>query len=158
MGTRLSASEAPVDDEVVRFWQAFETETGERVEAKAVGELYDGGGEQGVWFLLVLTDQSFWFKQVPSDNWIANLTRPRALTASSRRADEYTLRIPRESLLSLEEPDQNYRRWFSKPVFPRLTLTWKEGEATRSRRFSVDPTADLLPRLRELIRERRAGA
>ncbi len=143
-----------MDDEVVKFWQEFEAETGERVEAKAVGELYEGGSDQGVWFLLVLTDQSFWFKQVPSDNWIANLFRPRPLSLSSRRGDEYTLRIPREDLLALEEPDQKFRRWFSRPVFPRLTLTWKEGEATRSRRFSADPTTDLLPRLRNLFQER----
>jgi hypothetical protein len=146
-----------VDDEVLRFWNEFEAETGEQVEAKAVGELFEGGSEQGVWFLLVLTDQSFWFKQVPSDNWIASLFKPRTLSASLRRGDEYTLRIPRESLLNLEEPDQRYRRWFSKPVFPRLTLTWQEGDAIRSRRFSMDPSTELLPRLRSLFQEKERG-
>lgn len=138
-----------MDDEVARFWREFEEETGERVQAKALGELCEDDGEQGIWFLLVLTDRSFWFKQVPNDNWLTSILRPRTL--SLKRGEDYTLRIPREDLLSLTEPGKTRRSWFSAPVLPPYTLHWREGEATRSRRFSLHPPTELLPRLRELL-------
>jgi hypothetical protein len=141
-----------LDDEVVKFWQEFEEDTGERVQAKAMGELFEGNREKGVWFLLVLTDKSFWFKQVPSDNWVTSLFKSRALAPSSKRADEFTLSIPRENLESLIEPGHGLKGWFSKPAFPVLTLSWREGDSVSSRRFSIDPSAELLPRLRDLFK------
>jgi hypothetical protein len=138
----------PVNDDVAKFWREFETETGERVQAKAVGELYEGDREKGVWFLLVLTDKSFWFKQMPTSNPLASLLGPRLF--APRPAIDYTLKIPREDLVSLEEPEP--RSWFARFAFPKLTLTWREGEATSSRRFSMDPSMDLLPQLRELFK------
>jgi hypothetical protein len=141
-----------MDEDVVKFWREFEAETRERVEAKGVAERYEGNTDRGEWCLLVLTDKSLWFKQMPSDSWISSLFRPRVLSASSRRADESDLRIPRVSLRSLTEPGP--RRWFSRPAFPVLTLTWQEGDTLRSRRFSVDPSAELLPSLRKLFRAR----
>lgn len=141
-----------MDDEVLKFWQEFEEDTGERVQAKAVGELCDEGGERGVWFLLILTNKAFWFKQVPSDNWIASLFKPKALSASSRREKDLTVVIPRGDLVSLVEPGRGTRGWFSRPIFPRLVLSWREGEDLRTRSFSVDPSTDLLARLRELFK------
>ena len=135
-----------MEDEVVRFWRSFEEETGERVEAKSIGELYEDAGGQGIWGLLVLTDQSLWFKPVPSTNWMASLFRPRVLSA--RQAEGSILRIPRDQLVSLTEPCP--RRWFSRPAFPVLTVTWREHGELRSRRFSVDPSTDLPARLRRL--------
>lgn len=135
-----------MDEEVARFWQEFEEETGERVEAKAIGELQEGGEGRGVWFLLVLTDRSFWFKQVPSDNWVTSLFRPRTFSVSTRKADEYTLKIPRESLLALAEPKA--KGWFARSAYPLVTLSWTEGGAIQSRCVSLDPTTGLLQRLR----------
>ena len=137
-----------VEDEVARFWRAFEEETGERVEAKSVGELYEGTGGEGVWGVLVLTDRSLWFKPVPSTNWMASLFRARPLAGPSRKEAEQPLRIPREGLLSLAEPGP--ARWFSRPAFPILTATWQEGGEVHTRRFSVDPSTGLLTRLRAL--------
>jgi hypothetical protein len=145
-----------MDAEVARFWQEFEEETGERVEAKAVAEIYEGASDQGVWFLLVLTDRSLWFKQVPSDNWISSLFRPRVLSNAARKAEDATLKIPRENLRSLIESGKKVRRWFPKPGSHRVTLTWQEGETLHSRRLSLDASTDMLPRLRSLCRERQA--
>lgn len=141
-----------MDEEVVKFWKAFEAESGETVEAKAVGEVFDRDAEAGVWVLLVLTDKSFWFKQVPSENWMASMFRARSLLSSSRPPEESTLSIPRGDLAGLTEPERAPRGWFSKPAFPRFTLSWREGGAMRSRCFSVDPSAELLPRLRALFK------
>lgn len=146
-----------MEDEVARFWQAFETETGERVEAKAMGELRFGEDDARVWCLLVLTDQSFWFKQVPSDNWITSFFHSGARFSMSRPADEHTLRIAREHLLALEEPNRKRLGWFSRPAFPELTLTWRDGETIGMRRFSMDPSTDLLPRLRFILRDPARG-
>jgi hypothetical protein len=141
-----------LDEEVAKFWRAFEADTGERVEAKAVGELCEGTGETGVWFLLILTDKAFWFKHVPSDNWLASLFRPRTFTLSPKGEPDLTVIIPRGDLVSLEEPEPRRRGWFSRPVFPRLTLSWREEGLVRRRTFSVDPTSDLLPRLRSCFK------
>lgn len=138
---------------MVKYWQEFEAETGELVQAKAMGEMYEEGRRKGVWFLLVLTDKAFWFKQVPSDNWMASLFRPRTLAASSKRSDEFTLSIPRGDLVSLIEPGHGFRSWFSKLAFPLLTLSWREGDSIRSRRFSIDPSSNLLPQLRALFKK-----
>ncbi|HWQ10603.1 MAG TPA: hypothetical protein VN436_15890 [Holophaga sp.] len=137
-----------MEDEVARFWREFEEETGEHVEAKSVGELYEGTGGEGVWGVLVLTDRNLWFKPVPSTNWMASLFRTRTPLPSSPNAAEKPLRIPREGLLALAEPEA--RGWFSRPAFPILTATWQEGGEVHSRRFSVDPSTDLLARLRAL--------
>lgn len=147
-----------MDEDVARFWQAFEEETGERVEARAIGELHPGAREAGVWCLLVLTDRSFWFKQVPSESGMAALFRFGGRGSTPRRADEYTLRVPREHLLALEEPDRARRGWFPKPGFPELALTWRTGEGTETRRFSMDPSTDLLTRLRQLFPEKAPGS
>jgi len=136
-----------VDEDVARFWHEFEEETGERVEARAMGELHQEDGGPSVWFLLVLTDRSFWFRQVPTENWLTSLFQPRTL--SPAKAQEHTLRIPREDLLALEEPKP--KGWFTRSAYPVLTLSWRSGGATRARRFSMDPTTDLLPKLRELL-------
>jgi hypothetical protein len=142
-----------MDEEVAKFWREFEADTGETVEAKAVGEVYLDNRETGVWCLLILTDRSFWFKQVPSNNWVASLFTVRTLAPSSKRSDEFTITVPRGSLLALEEPQRKSRGWFSKPTFPLFTLAWRDGQAVRNRRFSIDPSSDLLPRLRALFKD-----
>lgn len=141
-----------MDEEVAGFWREFEEETGERVEAKAIGELHEGGEGRGIWFLLVLTDRSFWFKQVPSDNWITSLFRPRTLSVSARKAEAYTLRIPREALVALEEPKA--KGWFARSAYPVVQLSWLQEGTDQARRFSLDPTTGLLARLRGLLQER----
>lgn len=143
-----------MDDDVAKFWSAFEADAGETVEAKAVGEVFDKDGDTGVWVLLVLTDRSFWFKQVPSENWMASMFRARSLVSSLKPSEAFTLTIPRGDLAGLTEPERTSRGWFSRPAFPRFTLSWREGGAIRSRCFSVDPSAELLPRLRALFQGR----
>ena len=53
-------------DEVAEFWNAFEKETGEKVEARAEGNWIRVSGSGAVHEgLLILTDKSFRFKYVP---------------------------------------------------------------------------------------------
>lgn len=142
-----------MDEEVTRFWQEFETSTGEIVEAKAVGEMFEESGDLGVWVLLVLTNRSFWFKQVPTDNPLESLFRLRKLSGSARGSEAFTLSIPRGNLMTLQEPERGGKGWFSKPAFPGFTLSWREGDVVRRRRFTIDPSAGLLPRLRALFKD-----
>jgi len=137
-----------MDEDVARYWQKFEEETGERVEVKGVAEVYEGTDGPGAWCLVVLTDRNLWFRQMPSSNWIASLFQGRSPVAASRRPDR-DLKIPRGSILSLDDPGS--RKWFSSPAFPVLTLAWREGEAVRNCRFSLDPSTDLRASLRKLF-------
>ena len=39
-----------MDDEAAEFWSAFESETGEKVEARSMGEMYQtSSSDSGLW-------------------------------------------------------------------------------------------------------------
>ncbi|HET7839304.1 MAG TPA: hypothetical protein VFL04_06060 [Rectinemataceae bacterium] len=136
-----------MDAEAERFWSEFERETGEKVVARAVGSWYeDGSDERGVWGLVVLTDASFRFKYLPSENWFASLFRAARREPARAVAD---ITVPRESLVAMKEPHRTLASRLFGSAFPRFTLSWREGELLRSEAFAVDPSTELLPRLRE---------
>jgi hypothetical protein len=142
-----------MNDEAERFWTQFEAETGEKVEAKSIGTWYEGPEDRGIWGLLVITDRSFRFKYVPSDNWLASLIKPRgALSGPRKDAD---IAVSKADLLSLEEPRRGFMARLFGPVFPRFTLAWSEEGKERQESFSVDPAGDFLARLKEFAPLRR---
>jgi hypothetical protein len=124
-------------DEAAKFWTDFEQETGEKVEARSIGEYYqDRGDSNGLWGLLVLTDKAFRFKHMPSDNWLSSIFKR---ATSSQKPEPIDLRIAREEVRALSMPKRNLpSRIFGSP-FRRFTLQ-TEGEGYA---FSLDPSSGL---------------
>ena len=80
-------------DEAIEFWNAFEKETGEKVEARSIGEWLQDKGPS-MWGLVILTDKSFRFKHLPSENWLTPAAVTVCATGSKPKASS-----PREAWL-----------------------------------------------------------
>jgi hypothetical protein len=144
-----------MNDDAAKFWNDFEAETGEKVEARTIGTYYEPeGDDRGLWGLLVLTDSSFRFKHLPSDNWIVSLLKSNRTAKPAERAMEIV--VPRASIVSVEEPVRGFLGKLFGSAFPRFTLSWKEGGGERRAVFAADPASDFLRRLRELPRREAA--
>jgi hypothetical protein len=131
-------------DEAREFWDAFEKETGEKVEARSLGEWFERDGDRGRWGLLILTDKAFRFKHTPSDNWVSSLFR-RAEKAPKQEPVE--IRIAREDLVSMIAPKRGFIAKLLGPAFPRFTVTGRSEEGEKAYTFSVDPGTDLVAAL-----------
>lgn len=90
-------------DEAAEFWAKFETETGEKVAERCLGQYFpDTGRDEGLWGLLVLTDKSFRFRETPSDNLIFGLVkRPRK---DKEAHVPFDLAIPLGEIASIKSP------------------------------------------------------
>ena len=90
-----------MDDEAKEFWGAFETETGEKVEARSEGNWIHGiGPTREGRGLLILTDKSFRFKYVPDT--IRPFMSSRMTSDSADRA-EFTVERARHRLRARAE-------------------------------------------------------
>lgn len=107
--------------EAEQFWRDFEKSTGERVEAKTMGQWLDSSSQkEGVWGLLILTDRSLRFMGRKTGSWFSNLFK-----SPTRSEDkEVTLVVPRGGLLSLAEPKRGGMGRFWGPAFPRVRVSW----------------------------------
>jgi hypothetical protein len=130
-------------DEAADFWIEFEKETGEKVEARCIGEYHEAGeGSSGLWGLIVLTDKSFRFKHMPSENWISSLFKRAAKAGKPRQPVEIT--VPRENVVSVVTPKRDFLARVFGPAFPRFTITTKDGQ---THLFSLDPSGGFLTAL-----------
>lgn len=128
-----------------RFWAEFEAETGEKVEAKAIGTHREPGAPgEGPWGLLVLTDSSFRFKPMPSENWIQSLFKSHRPSPSTPPAD---IVVPRGAVVSVAMPRRGFLARIFGPAFVPLEISWREGEGTAAATFAVDPSSELVARL-----------
>lgn len=147
-----------MDDRAQRFWSEFETETGERVESRAMGAwLERQGDEQGLWGLLILTDKSFRFKHMPSENWLASMLRFGRKETASPKKENVDIVAPRAELVALVEPQRGFLARVFGPAFARFDLVWRDGGIERRERFQIDPSTELLARLRATIPSGEAG-
>jgi hypothetical protein len=138
-------------DEAERFWSDFEAETGEKVEARAVGTWYEEGGDsQGTWGLLILTDKAFRFKYMPSESWLSSLFKSVKRSRADKRILDIT--VPLDGIVAFQEPKRSFLDRLFGSAFPRFDLAWSEGDAIRKENFSLDPSTGLLARLRKLPR------
>lgn len=127
-------------DEAREFWDAFEKETGEKVEARSLGEWFERDGGPGRWGLLILTDKAFRFKHMPSDNWVSSLFRR---VDNAPKQGPIEIRIAREDLISVLAPKRGFIAKLIGPAFPRITVTGRSEEGEKAYSFSVDPGTDL---------------
>ena len=139
-------------DEATKFWEDFEKETGEKVEARSIGEYYEADySSVGVWGLLVLTDKSFRFKHMPNDNWILSIFRRVNKPSTPKAPVEFT--ISRADIVSVSSPARGIWARLFGPPFPPVFVTARSENALAERRysFSLDPGSGLLAALQHVV-------
>jgi hypothetical protein len=140
--------------EVNEFWDAFEKETGEKVEARSLGEWYETEGDIGLWGLLILTDKSFRFRHMPSDNWMTSLFKR---GDKNDKREPVNLRVAREDIVSLNVPKRGFFAKLIEPAFPRFSIVARGAGGETRHSFSVDPGSGLLAALERAL-ERATGS
>jgi hypothetical protein len=134
-------------DEAAEFWNEFERETGEKVESRCIGEYYrNQDPSYGLWGLLVLTDKSFRFKHMPSENWLSSLFKRAGRPSAPKEPVEIT--IPRGEIVSVNSPKRDFFARVFGPAFPRLTIT---GSDEKTYLFTLDPSGGFLTALEHAI-------
>lgn len=132
------------------FWRDYEASTGERVEARAMGEwLGPNAPKEGVWGLLILTDRSFHFLGQKSDKWVHSLLRFRG----GSEVPPVRIDIPRESLTALVAPKRTGLARLLGAGFPEFSVSWTLPEKAGAGRavFSVDGQQGFLEALRKAL-------
>lgn len=144
-------------DEAAEFWSDFERETGEKVVAKAIGEFYEvEDATNGLWGLLILTDKSFRFKHMPSDNWLSSIFKRAARSAKPREPVELTVAIG--DIASVNAPQRSFFARLFGPAFPRFAVVVRasaDADASASEKryvFSVDTSGGFLLALEKAAR------
>ncbi len=136
-----------MDKSAEQFWAEFEAETGEKVEARAMGT-YRASGEkgEGVWGLVVLTDRSLRFRFMPKQTRLTSLfTKPRESEPAVAPVD---IVAPRAEVASISMPERGFFARVFGPAYPPFEVAWREGGETRRACFSADPSTGLFERLK----------
>jgi hypothetical protein len=145
-----------MDDEAAEFWSAFEKETGEKVVARSMGECLTGfGSDSGFWGLLVLTDKSFRFKHMPSDNWLRSIFKKAGRSSEPKKNLDLT--IPLGDIIAVNAPRSGFLARLLAPAFPRVSVSYRVDGAESLFAFSVDPNSGLLAALVEAAGAAKAG-
>ena len=116
-----------MEGEVKEFWDTFETETGEKVEARSEGNWIHGvGSAREGRGLLILTDKSFRFKYVP------DTIRPfMSSRMTSDNADRAEFTVERRDIVSVRVPKRGFFARLFPAHFPTLLVCrtrrrWRE--------------------------------
>jgi hypothetical protein len=135
-------------DEAAEFWMAFEKETGEKVVARSMGEWFKGGGnEHGYWGLVILTDKSFRFRYMPTDNWILSLFK----RADKSKDKAFDIVVSREDIVRVVAPKRDFLARLFGPAFPRFSVVARGEAGEASHFFSADPSTGLVAALEEAV-------
>jgi hypothetical protein len=92
----------------------------------------------------VLTDKSFRFKHMPSENWLTALFKKANRSAPQKIHD---VAIPRDDILAIVTPKRGFVARLFGPAFPHFSIRCKTGDGETSYAFSVDPGSGLLAAL-----------
>jgi hypothetical protein len=144
-------------DDATEFWEGFEKETGEKVEARSIGEYFKGGpGDIGVWGLLILTDKSFRFKYMPSEHWIFAIFKRSDKTRPKEKPVDIV--ISREDMTGFKAPKRDLMSRIFAPAFPRCIVKYRGPDGERDCVFTLDPSSGLLAALERLASSGQEGA
>ncbi len=138
--------------DAAEFWRNFENETGEKVLARSIGQVYRSPDKaSGVWGLLVLTDKSFRFKHMPNDNWLLSLFRRVDRSAEPEKLEDVV--IPRAEILSVNAPKKGFLDKLFGSAFANFSVSSRGSGAELPviHRFSVDPGSGLLKALEDAV-------
>ena len=135
-----------------RYWRAFESETGEKVATKAMGQWREASGNE-FWGLLILTDRSLRFRHMPGKAWISTILPSARSPSGSDETLEILMPLGLVDLLTL--PRRGFRARLMGPPWPSFTLSWREGPeegaATRTETFTVNDNEGFIAALGRAI-------
>lgn len=99
-------NEANANEESAReYWKRFEKESGERVLARTMGQVFPHPGDRnarGDWGLAILTESRLFFRKMRSENWLVAMFRaPNASRAAETIEDVI---IPLARIASVVSP------------------------------------------------------
>lgn len=139
-----------MDKSAEAFWADFERETGEKVLAKTMGQIFLSKKDKGEWGLLVLSPTGLRFRKTPGESWFASLLRAEAKPVTRYKEDD--IFIPYSSITRLARPPKRFFDFlFGSPFLSFIVETMEDGGAGRYC-FSVDPKNDFFSRLEKLSR------
>jgi hypothetical protein len=133
------------------FWAAFETETGEKVLSKTMGQIFDSPSDRGDWGLLVLSPSSFRFRKTPGQNWFASLFKASSPPPPQTAADD--LVIPLTSIKNLKLPPKKLLDMLFGSPFVIFTLEHETFSGAVKTRFGVDPKSEFFISLKKSLPE-----
>jgi hypothetical protein len=136
-----------MSDEATEFWNAFESETGEKVEARSIGEWLKGDGST-IWGLVIITDKSFRFKHMPSENWLLSLFK-KTSKSSGDREKPVDIVIPRDELEAEVATKRGFFARLAGPAFPHFSV--KRAGRDEKYVFSADPASGLFAALAAIV-------
>jgi hypothetical protein len=131
-------------DEAAEFWNAFEKETGEKVEARSEGRWFrvpeSSAAHEG---LLILTDRSFRFKYVPEPY------RPFMGSGTSPELEDRTeFTVARGDIVSVSVPKRRFFARLTSSISPRCSVvTRSEGKEKTYVISADDPSSGLVATL-----------
>jgi len=140
-------------DQAAEFWSAFEAETGEKVEARGMGQWFESDrDDRGLWGLMIMTDRSFRFKYMPSESWIQTMFR--GAGRESQGSKPFDIVIPRDDLASVKWPKKSFLSRVFGQAYEILNLTWRVAEGEKTARIGMEPRGAILAALEKAARER----
>ncbi len=98
----------------------------------------------GVWGLVIITDKSFRFKHMPSENWLLGLFKKTNKSAGDREKP-VDIVIPRDELEAEVAGRRGFLARLMGPAFPHFSV--KRAGADEKYVFSADPASGLLAAL-----------
>lgn len=125
-----------MDEATIRYWRKFEEETGEKAEARAMGQWESREGREALWGLLILGERSLRFRSFPGESWMERLfaAKPRG----EGREEKLEIVIPLDAVLGFREPPRGFWKRLFGPSRLLFSLEWREGEGLRRESFSAD--------------------
>ncbi|MFZ2635583.1 MAG: hypothetical protein WAZ99_01685 [Rectinemataceae bacterium] len=132
------------------YWQRFETETGEKVIAKTMGQCFTSAKDRGDWGLAILTEKHFFFRKIAGQNWLSGLFKASSTGKEPERIEDMVFAL--SEISGIGEPRRSlFDRIFGTPfsVFTIKRFSEPEGEPLR---FSVDPKGGFLQALQDSLR------
>ena len=136
-------------DEAAEFWENFEKETGENVEARSIGEYFrEGPAGIGIWGLAILTERSFRFKFMPSENWLFSLFKRVGKSKPTETPPDVV--VSRDAITEISIPRRGFLSRILGPAFPRVAIRYAAAGGEVSCLFTLDPTSGLLQPLEKM--------
>ncbi|MCX8012787.1 MAG: hypothetical protein N3A02_00675 [Rectinema sp.] len=131
--------------ETEAFWAQFESEIGEKIVSRTMGQHFREKRDQGEWGLLVLTETTLRFRPTPGENWFDSLFRMATPKVPRKPLDDTV--IPLSAIRSLILPRKRFFDLLFSPPYLMFTLVYEAGGMEHSILLGADAKCDLLKNL-----------